>query len=454
MPLIAAAAHAKTIHLLAANSFASWLKQQSEPTQAWLNSSGFSAKNGEFSLLSGADGAVQAVVVIGDATNMYALGRLPFALPAGDYALAPTVTAAQAQNLSLGWCLGADRFTRYKKKSAAAARLVLADAAQRDAVLALSGAVTTARALVNTPAQDLGPEQLAAHVQGLAQKHGAVFSEFVGPALLSENFPAIHAVGRASHRAPRLLELNWGQPEHPLLVLVGKGVCFDTGGLDMKASDGMALMKKDMGGAAVAVCLAGLVMHTKLKVRLKLLVPAVENAVGPESYRPGDVITTRSGQTVEIGNTDAEGRVVLCDALTYAVEAKPELILDFATLTGAARIALGPDLPATFSHHDEIVNALIQAGTAVQDPLWRMPLWSDYQRMIDSSIADMNNSGASRMAGAITAALYLERFVPKTLPWVHIDTYCWNDTEQAGRPKGGACQSLRAAFAYLSGRFG
>ncbi len=458
MSLIPSSPSATIIHLIAAANYSEWLNAQTAVIQTWLQASGFSAKNGEVALLAGSDGGLSGVLVINRASNLYALGKLPLSLPAGAYQLSGEIALPVAERLALGWCLGADRFTRYKKKAMEPAQLVLADAAARTRVLQLAAAVTGARALVNTPAEDLGPQQLSAFVAELAQRQNAQFHEFVGEELLVQNFPAIHAVGRASHRPPRLLELNWqcthADASTPLLVLVGKGVCFDTGGLDMKASDGMALMKKDMGGSAVAIMLAQLVMQAHLKVRLKLLVPAVENAVGPMSYRPGDVIATRSGQTVEIGNTDAEGRVVLCDALTYAVEAKPALIIDFATLTGAARIALGPDLPATFCHDDELVHALIQAGTSVQDPLWRMPLWADYQRMIDSPIADLNNAGSSRLAGAITAALYLERFVPKATPWVHIDTYCWNDTEQPGRPKGGACQGLRAAFAYLSSRFG
>ena len=458
--LISETPHAKIIYLISAASYSEWLKAQTAHVQTWLKSSGFSAKNGEVALLPDSNGELSGVLVINGASNLYALGKLPLTLPAGTYQLSDEIALPVAERLALGWCLGADRFTRYTsaKASKNAAQLVLPDAAACSRVLQLAAAVTGARALVNTPAQDLGPQQLSAFVADMAQRHSAIFSEVVGEELLAQNFPAIHAVGRASHRPPRLLELNWQHAQSdastPLLVLVGKGVCFDTGGLDMKASDGMALMKKDMGGAAVAIMLAQLVMQFQLKVRLKLLVPAVENAVGPMSYRPGDVIATRSGQSVEIGNTDAEGRVVLCDALTYAVEAKPALILDFATLTGAARIALGPDLPATFCHDDELVQALILAGASVQDPLWRMPLWADYQRMIDSPIADINNAGSSRMAGAITAALYLDRFVPKAMPWVHIDTYCWNDTEQPGRPKGGACQGLRATFTYLSARFG
>ena len=458
MSLIPSSVNAKTVYLIAVANYTEWLQAQLSNVQTWLKSSGFIAKNGELALLPGSDGGLSGVLVIGSASNLYALGKLPLSLPAGAYQLSDAIALPVAERLALGWCLGADRFTRYKKKTTEPAQLVLADTAARTRVLQLAAAVTGARALVNTPAEDLGPQHLSAFVADIAQRENAEFSEIVGDDLLAQNFPAIHAVGRASHRPPRLLELNWQCPgadaNTPLLVLVGKGVCFDTGGLDMKASDGMALMKKDMGGSAVAIMLAQLVMQAGLKVRLKLLVPAVENAVGPMSYRPGDVIATRSGQSVEIGNTDAEGRVVLCDALSYAVESRPALIMDFATLTGAARVALGPDLPATFCHDDELVQALIQAGTSVQDPLWRMPLWPDYQRMIDSPIADMNNAGSSRMAGAITAALYLERFVPKAIPWVHIDTYCWKDSEQPGRPKGGACQGLRAAFAYLSARFG
>lgn len=452
MSLISNASNAKALHLVSATGYSSWLKNTTPFLRNWLINSGFSGKNGDFALLPSASGELDAVLMIGEADQMYALARLPFALPTGDYVLAQSVESAQHQALALGWCLGCDRYTRYRKSSAEPARLLVKEA-WRESVLMLADAVCAARALVNTPAEDLGPAQLGDYVRAMAAEFGAQYQEIVGAELLQQNFPAIHAVGRASHRAPRLLELTWGAEDAPRLSLIGKGVCFDTGGLDIKAADGMALMKKDMGGAAVAIQLARLVMQAGLKVRLSLLVPAVENAIGPESYRPGDVIRTRAGLSVEIGNTDAEGRVILCDALSYAAESKPSVMIDFATLTGAARIALGPDLPATFSHHDELVNGLLQAGNRVNDPLWRMPLWAPYQRMIDSPIADMNNAGASRMAGAITAALYLERFVPKTQPWVHIDTYCWNDTEQPGRPKGGACQALRASFAYLSERF-
>ncbi|HIY71001.1 MAG TPA: leucyl aminopeptidase family protein, partial [Candidatus Luteimonas excrementigallinarum] len=275
----------------------------------------------------------------------------------------------------------------------------------------------------------------------------------IGEVLLEQNFPAIHAVGRASHRAPRLLHLTWGQADAPLLSLVGKGVCFDTGGLDIKPADGMRNMKKDMGGAAHALALAELVMARGLPVRLSLLIPAVENAIGPDAFRPGEVVATRKGISVEIDNTDAEGRVVLCDALTYAGESSPDLLIDFATLTGAARIALGPDLPALYSNTDAVADGWLKAGMHHSDPVWRMPLWRPYLRYLTSRVADIANAG-SRMAGSVTAALYLERFVPEDTQWAHLDVFAWNDSERPGRPIGGEAQGLRSAWAMLKARYG
>jgi leucyl aminopeptidase len=310
------------------------------------------------------------------------------------------------------------------------------------------------RDLVNTPSEDCGPEQLAAAVRTLAERHGARVREWIGEDLLRENFPAIHAVGRGSVRAPRLIELTWGNEERPRLTLVGKGVCFDTGGLDLKPADGMRAMKKDMGGAAHALALAGLVMDAALPVRLTLLVPAVENAIGPNSYRPGDVIATRAGLSVEIHNTDAEGRVILGDALSFAAEQQPDLLLDFATLTGAARVALGPDLPALFSNRDALRDELLASARQQQDPMWPLPLWQGYANYLESAVADLGNAGTSRHAGAIVAGLYLSRFVPERTPWLHLDLYAWNETDRPGRPKGGEAQGLRAAFAFLSARYG
>jgi leucyl aminopeptidase len=308
------------------------------------------------------------------------------------------------------------------------------------------------RDLVNTPTEHMGPDELEAAARAVAHAHGAELEVIAGDELLARNFPAIHAVGRASHRAPRLIALRWGDADAPHVALVGKGVCFDTGGLDIKPADGMRHMKKDMGGAAHALALAGLVMARRLPVRLTLLIPAVENAIGPNAFRPGEVIGTRQGLSVEIDNTDAEGRLVLCDALAYAGEQAPEIVLDFATLTGAARIALGPDLPALFANDDALASDWMAAGERVRDPLWRMPLWRPYLRYLNSTIADLANAG-SRMAGAVTAALYLERFVPAQQKWAHLDVYAWNDSDRPGRPAGGEALALRAAFEMLKTRY-
>ncbi len=310
------------------------------------------------------------------------------------------------------------------------------------------------RDLVNTPTEHMGPSELADAVMLEADRFGAEVVCVAGDELLTENFPAIHAVGRASHRKPRLLELNWGNEDAPVLALVGKGVCFDTGGLDLKPAAGMLLMKKDMGGAAHALALARLVMENNLPVRLKLLIPAVENAVAGNAYRPGDVIPSRKGLSIEIGNTDAEGRVVLSDALAYACESLPDLVIDFATLTGAARIALGADLPPLFSNRDEVAEGIQQAGDESEDPLWTMPLYQPYRKLIESPIADINNAGKSSFGGCITAALFLEHFVDPAISWVHIDTFAWNQSDRPGRPQGGEALGLRAVFRYLQTRYG
>jgi leucyl aminopeptidase len=319
----------------------------------------------------------------------------------------------------------------------------------------LVSAIGLARDLVNTPANDLGPEELSNVAAGLAQKHGADFRVVIGDDLLDENYPTIHAVGRAAapHRQPRLIDLRWGEPTDPKLTLVGKGVCFDSGGLDLKPASGMKIMKKDMGGAAVALGLADAIMDAKLPVRLRLLIPAVENAVSADAFRPLDIIKTRAGLTVEIGNTDAEGRLILCDALAEAETEKPDLLLDFATLTGAARTALGPELPALFSRHDDLADTLFNAGREQQDPMWRLPLWAPYRKMLDSKIADINNASDSPFAGAITAALFLADFVSAETRWAHFDLYAWNPSAKPGRPEGGEAMVLRAAYAAISQLF-
>ena len=442
------AAAARTLHVVTREGCAAWRDAQPEAVRAWLEAQAFDAAPGALVLLPGDDGVAGAAIGIGDPRDPDSYAHAPYALPEGAW----RVTGAhEADALQLGWGLGAYRFARYKAAARRPAQLAV-DAIDAE-IVDLIAATTRVRDLVNTPTEHMGPAQMEDVVRDIAAAHGARFDSIVGDALLEQNFPAIHAVGRASHRAPRLLQLAWGEAAHPHVAIVGKGVCFDTGGLDIKPGDGMRNMKKDMGGAAHAIALAELVMARKLPLRITLLVPAVENAIAPNAYRPGDVIATRKGIHVEIDNTDAEGRVVLCDALAYAGEQSPDVILDFATLTGAARIALGPDLPALFANDDALAEAWLQGGETTRDPVWRMPLWRPYLRYLASSVADLANAG-SRMAGAVTAALYLERFVPEGTPWAHLDTYAWNDSSRAGHPQGGEALGLRAAWAMLKARAG
>ncbi len=444
-------ATALPLHLVARGEYAAWHATQPPALQAWLDAQAFKAAPGTLALLPGEAGIAGAVVGIGDPLDPYSYAHAPTGLPEGVWAPAALPQGEALAALQLGWGLGGYRFDRYKSASRDAARLRL-PALDQEALDVLT-ACAQVRDWVNTPTQDMGPDDLEAAARALADAHGAQLEVIAGDALLERNFPAIHAVGRASHRAPRLIALRWGDAAHPHVAIVGKGVCFDTGGLDLKPADGMRNMKKDMGGAAHALALAGLVMARGLPLRMTLLVPAVENAVGPDAFRPGEIIATRTGVSVEIDNTDAEGRVILCDALAYAGEQQPALILDFATLTGAARIALGPDLPALFANDDALANDWIAAGERTRDPVWRMPLWRPYLRYLTSNVADLANAG-SRMAGAVTAALYLERFVPEGTPWAHLDTYAWNDSARAGRPAGGEALGLRAAWSLLKSRYG
>ena len=442
----------RPLHFVQAAGLEEWRKAQLPATGQWLDAQSFAAASGSMVLLPGEDGVAGAVLGLADPRDPFAWAHAPYALPPGDWRLQGEADAAVRRALQLGWGLGAYRFTRYKQPTRAPARLVLEDADEETAdILAACWRV---RDLVNTPTEHMGPQQLEDVVRELAQAHGATADVVAGDALLAANFPAIHAVGRASHRAPRLLELRWnGPPEpgraHPHVVLVGKGVCFDTGGLDLKAAAGMRNMKKDMGGAAHAIALAGLIMARRLPLRITLLVPAVENAIGPDAFRPGEVVATRKGVSVEIDNTDAEGRMVLCDALAYAGESKPDLVLDFATLTGAARIALGPELPALYANDDALAGDWLAAGEREHDPLWRMPLWQPYMRYLTSHVADIANASNTTMAGSVTAAIFLQRFVPKGTRWAHLDVYSWNDSERPGHPTGGEAQGLRAAYAML-----
>ena len=441
---------ARTITLLTADAFDGWLTRQTAAIRALATAQRFAARPHTHLLLPHEDG-IAVVAGMGDPESPWALARLAETLPEGCYRLDGAEVGANA----LGWLLGQYRFTRYRKAEDAAPRVLLArDVAHRDEVIRIAAATALVRDLVNSGAGDLGPAELEAEAETLARRHGAAVTVTAGEAL-ARDYPMIHAVGQAAtrERAPRLIELNWGDPAHPRIAIVGKGVCFDTGGLDIKPSSGMRLMKKDMGGAAHALALAGLVMAAKLPVRLHLLIPAVENAVSGASFRPGDVLKTRKGLTVENTNTDAEGRLILGDALTRAGEEKPELILDFATLTGAARVALGPDLPPLFTDDEPLAAALLAAGVAEDDPVWRLPLWDGYDDMLKSDIADMVNAPEGGFAGAITAALFLRRFVPKETAWAHLDVFAWRPSAKPGRPKGGDAYALRAVYRMLKGRY-
>ena len=377
-------------------------------------------------------------------------------LPARRFRLAQEFGASGATQLALGFSYGAYRFDRYRASKSETASLDPPSNADMAYVENAAEALRMARDWINTPAGDFGPAQLAAAARQLAGRHQAVCTEWTGEELLAANFPAIHAVGRASSEAPRLVELRWAPPggeAYPRLTLVGKGVCFDSGGLDIKPSTGMALMKKDMGGAAVALSLAHLLMSAKIRMQLRVLVPAVENSISGNAYRPGDVLATRKGLTVEVGNTDAEGRLILCDALAFADAEHPALIIDFATLTGAARVALGPELPALFGNEERVVHELARAAAAEHDPLWPMPLWAGYEDELASKVADLNNVASSTLAGAIFGALFLKRFVTES-PWVHIDLYAWNSKDRPGRGVGAEAQAVRGVYRYLVERFG
>ena len=424
-------------------------------TRAWLSTNGFKGAPDSLALVPGPDGRLgQVFAGVERADHPWALAALPMALPEGVYKLAETGLALDAEAAALSWELGAYRFDLYKKPGRAPATLWLAPSAAAERGLAQATVIAATRDLVNTPAEALGPAELARAVEVVAKQHGAKFKQVVGDELLKKNFPAIHAVGRAAERAPRLIELNWGSDKHPRLTLVGKGVCFDSGGLDIKSAEGMRQMKKDMGGAANALGLAALVMAFKLPVRLQLLIPAVENAIAGNAYRPGDVFKTRAGLHIEIGNTDAEGRVILCDALAYAAEHKPDLIVDMATLTGAARVALGPELPALFTRDTVLARELVDLGLQLDDPMWHMPLWAPYKPGIASDIADIVNTGKGPKGGAINAALFLEYFIPAGQDWLHIDLYAANDGSRPGRPAGGEAQTIRTLLAWLAKRFG
>jgi leucyl aminopeptidase len=438
------------IRLVRTEDLPGWMESLPDAQRRWARSSGFEARPGQVAWLPDDAGRPATVAAGWDGGDtLETLGGLPLGLPEGVYRVDHPVSELQL----LGWAVGAYQYQRYRAAAREPARLML-PAEQNGARIAnLAAAVSLIRDLINTPAADMQPSHLAAEAQQLAYLQQAGCTVTVGDELLDRSLFAIHAVGRAAADEPRLIDIRWGDPTDPQVVLVGKGVCFDSGGLDIKPASAMRTMKKDMGGAAHALGLARLVMAERLPVHLRVLIPAVENAISGNAFRPGDVLATYKGVTVEIDNTDAEGRLVLCDALALAAEENPALIIDFATLTGAARSAVGAELAAMFSNTDEVADALYAAGQAVDDPVWRMPLHRSYDYMLESKVADVVNSASSPYAGAVTAALFLERFVGE-VPWVHFDIMAFNVRPRPGRPEGGEAMGIRAVFHYLERRFG
>ena len=439
--------------------FDRWLAAQPTAVAQWIKQTGFKAKPGEHVLVPDANGGLRGIAVgVPDRIDVWSFAGLTKKLPAGTYHLDAAFDPKRATDVTIGWALGDYAFDRYRTRgpngnSSAPAVLALPAGADFAVVRRAVRATQLVRDLVNEPAERMGPAELAQAAATLAREHNAGFEAIVGGDLLARNFPAIHAVGRASVRDPRLIDIVWGDAAAPKVTLVGKGVCFDSGGLDLKTASGMRLMKKDMGGAATVLGLAHMIMDAGLKVRLRVLIPAVENAVAGNAMRPGDIIATRKGLAIEIGNTDAEGRVILADALALADDDEPDLLIDCATLTGAARTALGPDIPAFFTPDDDLAVTLARAAEQESDPLWRLPLWAPYREYIDTQVADVNNSSENGFAGAITAALFLQEFVVATKRWIHVDLYAWNAKSKPGRPAGGEAMGMRALYTLITNRF-
>ncbi len=423
---------------------------------AYADASGFEPKPGSHAILPAAGGVIESVLFgiepAPEGADRFLPGRLPGVLPEGTYRFANA--PHDLRLAALAFALGAYRFTRYRAGPQKSVRLELPESVDGGDLSRIADAVALARDLINTPSNDMGPAELEAAARALAARHGASMRSIEGDALVDENYPLVHAVGRASVRTPRLIDLTWGDPDAPKVTLVGKGVCFDAGGLDIKSESGMRLMKKDMGGAATVLALASMVMDRGLKLRLRVLIPAVENTISGSSFRPLDVYRARNGLTVEIGNTDAEGRLILADALAAADEERPELLIDLGTLTGAARVALGPDLPPFYTDNEPLAAEVARCAAAENDPLWRLPLWRPYTAMLDSKVADTDNVGSGGFAGSIICALFLQRFVASAKAWLHFDVYAWTPSAKPGRPEGGECQAARALYALLSARYG
>jgi leucyl aminopeptidase len=461
-------ASAIPVHAVSKDTFAAWRDAQDVRVQAWIKAVGFKAKPGQAVLLPGADGRVERVVYVLDDEGLggpWAWAALQGQLPKdGVFAIEDALDATAATDAALGFALADYTYDRYRAGSEdedpnETPRLVWPEATDRAYVRAAHGATRLARDLINTPASDMGPAELAHAARELADATGAQYVEVVGVDLIREGYPAIYAVGRGAEdgRAPRLIDFSWsrkdGRPDAPKVTLVGKGVCFDSGGLNIKSTGGMKLMKKDMGGAAHALALASMIMAMGLDVRLRVLIAAVENSVSATAMRPSDVVATRQGLSVEIGNTDAEGRVILADALALASEDQPQVLLDFATLTGAARVALGTELPALFCNDERLAAQILAASGKTADPLWRLPLWQPYKKQIKSKVADLKNDTDSSYGGAITAALFLQAFVGQGIAWAHLDLMAWNLSGQPGRPEGGEAMGLRALYAMLHDRY-
>jgi leucyl aminopeptidase len=448
--LVAKTAGAQPMWLVTAANWPQVRDRLDARARAFADAAQFEPKPGRHLLVPADQGAL---VLFGlDKDDPFSPGRLPEVLPPGTYRFANA--PADSRLAALAFALGSYHFTRYRKKDGKEATLELPEGVDGAELLRLVDGVMLARDLINTPANDLGPAELEEAARVLAKRHGAAIQSIIGDDLTAKNFPLIHAVGRAAERVPRLIDLSWGSSAHPKVTLVGKGVCFDSGGLDIKPDSAMLIMKKDMGGAAAVLALAHMIMDRKLPLRLRVLIPAVENAISGAAFRPLDVFRSRKGLTVEIGNTDAEGRLILADALALADEEKPELLVDMGTLTGAARVALGPDLPPFYTDDDDLALDVAKTAIAENDPLWRMPLWSPYDAMLDSKVADLNNVSSTSFAGSITCALFLRRFVDAAKAWLHIDLYAWNPKSKPGRPEGGECQAARALYALLTSRYG
>ena len=448
------ASNSVPIHIVLQASYKEWKEKQEMSLQNWVQSTCFKPKPNKHLCIPNTHGGLASVLAITDQENTtWALGDCPKSLPEGHYYIAEKPDGTSEDSFLLGWGLGAYQFQKYKKSKEGVCKISKEKADDKNLLEALLNAIAFTRDLVNTPATDMMPEQLFEHSQSITSLYNAELIDHVGDNLLKENYPTIHAVGRASTHPPRLIEWLWGNTKHPTVTLIGKGVSFDSGGLDIKTAAGMRLMKKDMGGAAHVMGIASAIMKLNLPICLHVLIPAVENAISGNAYRPGDILQSRSGKTIEVENTDAEGRLILCDAISRGIENSPDILIDFATLTGAARVALGTEIPAFFTNDQSVVKDFLMASDTVQDPVWQLPLHKSYRYLLNSDIADISNCSTGSFGGAITAALFLQEFVPITTKWIHFDVMAWNTRNRPGRPKGGEAMGLRAVIEFLKRRY-